>query len=242
MKKFSLSIAAMLVAGGSAAAADLPARHAAVAPAPIFVSSNWTGFYLGFQVGHVWENTRGSVFNGAGGLVGTGRIKPDGMLVGVHAGYNRQSGALVYGVEADAELSFVKKNDLPTGGPRSEENWRGSLRGRLGYAFDRTLVYATGGLAVRDRDFTFDNGLGVLFTKSGARFGWTVGAGDEHAFSRSWSVRAEYRYSDFGTHRYTVPAAFAPIVTTRLDATDHSVRLGVSYRFGAASGPVVARY
>ncbi len=241
MKRFFLSTAAILLAAGSVSAADLPARTAAVAPAPIFVAPTWGGFYLGVQAGYVWERTNGRVFNGAGGLVGAGILKPEGAVVGVHAGFNRQTGALVYGLEADAELSFVDKNSLPTGGPRSEENWRGSLRARVGYAFDRTLIFATGGLAVRDRDFTFDNGFGVLFTNSSARLGWTLGAGLEYAFNRNWSGRVEYRYSDFGTHSYGMPAAFAPIVTTRLEATDHAVRFGLSYRF-VTGGAVVARY
>jgi hypothetical protein len=134
-----------------ALAADLPARVAApVAPLPVF--QDWSGFYIGSHVGGVVEG-RGArtivsgdgggvvptLFGGRGGRTGiaAGRIEGRTVFQGLHAGYNGQWGAAVAGIEADV-ASLGPLDDV-----------LGSVRGRIGLANDRVLVYGTAGLAVR---------------------------------------------------------------------------------------------
>lgn len=242
MKRFVFSLIGAGLIAGSAIAADLPTRAPAPAPmmAPVFT---WTGFYVGAQGGYAWANMPGRGLNAAGAVIGTGTIKPAGVFGGLHAGYNMQSGGFVYGVEIDAELSGVRKNNLATFGPKVAETYRGSLRLRAGFAADRALFYVTGGAALSNAKTTITNGGGAFFAKSRTSLGWTLGAGVEYAFTNNWSGRLEYRYSDFG--RYSVsglPAAFAPLASVRFRHTDHAVRVGLSYRFGGTVAGVVAKY
>ncbi len=228
MKKIILAGALALIAA-PALAADLPRRSAAVAPAPIYAAPifTWSGFYVGAQAGYGWGKDKWAD-DGE-----TGSFSPNGVLGGVHAGYNWQSGALVYGVEGDLEYSNQReKKTLNDATVSSKIGPRGSLRLRAGYAFDRTLLYVTGGLAGAElkKESVFE---GDTFKRSSTEYGWTAGAGLEHAFTQNWSARVEYRYTDFGTSKFD---------TTKFDTTDQTVRVGLSYRFGGAASPVMARY
>ena len=244
MRKLLLASAAAVVVSSGAFAADLPARGAAVAPAPVFVAMNWAGFYIGAQVGYSWGDAKGTASpvpppNTLG-------VKPDGIVGGLHAGYNLQSGSFVYGLEADIEAAGTRKTQLfallgATAGFKSD--WRGSLRVRAGIAAgSNMLVYLTGGLAVADGSFRIGPPAPGVFTGSSTMLGWTVGAGAEYKFAPNWSARLEYRYSDFGADTFAMPAAFAPATSLRVKYNDHAVRVGVSYYFGGPAGAVVAKY
>ncbi|MGE3248111.1 MAG: outer membrane protein [Beijerinckiaceae bacterium] len=242
MKRLLVSASAFLALAGSAIAADLPGRGGAVAPAPMSSPIfTWEGFYVGAQAGYVWGRSNIAGYTAAGAIAGAGNFKPKGMVGGIHAGYNFQSGALVYGVELDAELSGVKYTDLFASGTRARESFRGSARLRAGFAFDRALLYVTGGAAFTNHEAgTFDGARWHSFSGNG--MGWTVGAGVEYAVTNNWTVRGEYRYSDFGTKNSALPAVFAPAVRIRDTYKDNAFRIGVSYRFGGPAGPVVAKY
>lgn len=111
------------------------------------------------------------------------------------------------------------------------------MRARVGVAFDRALIYATGGVAfasIRNEVFAPP----FASSTSTTRAGWTVGAGVEYAIDNNWSVRAEYRYTDYG--RFNV--GFFPLGSANTRFKENAVRVGVSYRFGSAAGPVLARY
>lgn len=223
MRKILLaSVAIASLAAVSAQAADLPARAPAMAPAPVFVGVNWTGLYVGAQVGYAWNEIKNVDFPES--------ANPHGVFGGLHAGYNQQFNNIVLGLEGDVELSGVQKKLL--GGDKFQESYRASLRLRAGYAIDRALLYVTAGGAMRDGKFSFP---GASLNET--YFGWTVGAGLEYAINQNWSARAEYRYTDFGRANYGI----APD-QIRVSSTDHAVRLGVSYRFGGFGGPVVAKY
>ena len=73
-----------------------------------------------------------------------------------------------------------------------------SLRGRVGYAFDRTLIFATGGIAFTQFSAEADLCNGASLNADQSLTGWTVGAGAEYAFTDNWIGRLEYRYYDFG--------------------------------------------
>ena len=242
MKKILLAGALALIAA-PALAADLPRRTAAVAPAPVYAAPvfTWTGFYVGAQAGYGWGKDKYSIVSAP--AVAPFSTSPTGVLGGVHAGYNWQSGAFVYGLDADLEYANQKDKHSITAPAAltfsSTIGTSGSLRLRAGYAFDRTLLYVTAGLAGADIKQTVLNGA-ITTKTSGVEYGWTAGVGLEHAFTQNWSARIEYRYTDFGTSKWAgtviVPA------TAKFDTTDQTVRVGLSYRFGGAARPVMARY
>jgi outer membrane immunogenic protein len=115
----------------------------------------------------------------------------------------------------------------------------GLLSARLGYAFDRYLLFAKGGAAVADALYVVDLPGIVSVQRSDTRFGWTVGAGIEWAVLGNWSIKAEYNYIDFGTVRLTETGAGGTVV---LDHTQrvHLAKFGLNYRFGPWA--VAAKY
>jgi outer membrane immunogenic protein len=191
MKKILLAGALALIAA-PALAADLPRRTAAVAPAPVYAAPvfTWTGFYVGAQAGYGWGKDKYSIVSAP--AVAPFSTSPTGVLGGVHAGYNWQSGAFVYGLEADLEYANQKDKHSITAPAAltfsSTIGTSGSLRLRAGYAFDRTLLYVTAGLAGADIKQTVLNGA-ITTKTSGVEYGWTAGVGLEHAFTQNWFPR-----------------------------------------------------
>jgi len=130
--------------------------------------------------------------------------------------------------------------------------WLGTLRGRAGVAFDRALIYVTGGLAYGDAKASsnatnFDGANTDLFagSVSGVRVGYTVGAGVEYAFTNNVSIKGEYLYYNLGSANYAVAPANAiaageGITTVATQKFDGNIlRVGINYKFG---GPIVAKY
>jgi outer membrane immunogenic protein len=248
----SAAAAAALLAGGSAFAADLPRTVAPPPPVvqqlPIFA---WTGFYVGLTGGYVFDTGKSTVV-GSPGLLATGFAPPgglktmgDGFTIGGTVGYNYQIGNFVAGLEADLSYVDLGKSVVTTLGPLTttvgnEMTYFGTVRGRLGVAFDRLLVYATGGLAFGDSDATTTvAGPGGAFWTGGkndTRFGYTLGAGLEYAFTGNWSAKVEYLYYDLGRQSYDSPqvqGAALPGVfgATRAENRGNIVRAGINYRF-----------
>ena len=244
IRQILLGTAAVVALTVTASAADLPSRKAPVAYAPVAMAYSCTGFYVGGRIGYAWAETRGRVYNPGGVFVGADTVKAQGLLGGVHAGYNMQSGSIVYGLEADLEAANVRGSKTLINGDfvKTRLGTQGSLRGRLGYAIDRTLLYVTGGLAIADIQNTYLLGgrVPAIDSISKTRFGWTLGAGIEYAIANNWTARAEYRYTDFGTKSDTLVMTY-PGFTSKNHVTDHAVRLGVSYKFGGPSA-IVAKY
>jgi outer membrane immunogenic protein len=237
-----LAATALTTAAVSAAsAADLPSR---AAPAPVFAPVpvfTWTGFYVGGQLGYGWNaddndfdvpvgyTVGGVPFTGFGGNEG------DGFLAGVHAGYNVQFGSFVVGVEGDIEGVFGDDDDdftgvilSPTGVPvaysipSNSIDWQGSIRARAGFAFDRALIYATGGFAFAG----LSDGIGD--SEDDTLTGWTLGAGIEYAFTNNLTTRIEYRYTSYDGEN----TVFDAVDYGSNDIDFHTVRVGLSYKFG----------
>mgnify|MGYP002622317243 CR=1 FL=1 len=206
-KLLALSMALGLSATGAMAADAIIYEPAPVSP-PLHAPFDWTGFYLGAQGGYAWTTLE----NGFLAL----DEDFDGGFLGVHAGYNVQNGDWVYGIEGDINYNWAEET---FGGVDVGLDWDASLRGRLGYAWDRTLLYGTAGLALA-------NGYveGGGYDESDTFVGWTVGAGVEHAFTQNVSARIEYRYSDFGDNDFGLGLG-------DFELTQHKVGLGFSYRF-----------
>ncbi|MGB3282668.1 MAG: outer membrane protein [Methylovirgula sp.] len=244
--KLLVSAAILATMTGGAWAADLPNTKGPPMYAPPPPQFTWTGLYVGAQAGYEWGTTSayletypGDVFAGTA----TG-VSPSGVVGGGHIGYNFQITQFVIGVEGDFEGTSASASALEGGGALFHENAeiQGSVRGRFGWAWDRVLIYGTGGVAfasIRDTST-----LGALVdSQTIGRAGWTAGGGIEYALDPNWSVRAEYRYTDYGSYSlplYNTDAGFA----ARLRNTDNRVEAGFSYKFDmfAPPMPVVAKY
>jgi outer membrane immunogenic protein len=210
VKKILLTTTGLIALGmAPAIAADLPARAYTKAPAAAIAINNWTGFYLGAMGGYAQENS-----DGLGTL--------SGGFAGGTAGYNWQMGNIVLGIEADAAWADV---GATVGAFEARIRDMGTVRGRVGYAFDQVLIYGTGGYAWADNRFT----VGAL-SDSTIHSGWTVGAGVEVMFAPKWSVKAEYLYRSFESQTY-----FAGVVLPGGVASGtlnlNSVQVGVNYHF-----------
>lgn len=227
MKKLLLATTAVLLAA-PAFAADLPRRSPAIAPAPVFVQAgDWTGFYVGLNVGYFAAKELGDA---------TANIKPDGFTVGARVGYDWQvGGSWVVGILGDIDASFAK-DDISTNNMELKIPLIASANLRVGYLITpATLLYATGGFTYADINTTL-SALVPAGTPDSA-MGWNVGAGIEHRLTQNWSVFGEYRYTSL---RLSDPVVAFPSIGRDADA--HVFKLGVNYRFGGSSRPVVARY
>jgi outer membrane immunogenic protein len=237
INKLLLSTVALAALAGTAYAADLPSRQAPPVyvppPLPVFT---WTGIYIGGQVGYEF----GKDSNGFGQSSST-----NGVIGGAHIGYNYQFPAsnFVVGLEGDVEGSGAKATTAYLAGPSYyNESIQGSVRGRLGYAVDRALFYATGGAAFGSIQNNYFGAAGSEDSLSHTRVGYTVGGGVEYAIDNNWSIRAEYRYTDFGHYTDVLANTGAGGVVTKHD-TDNKVEAGFSYKFNTFNpAPVVARY
>ena len=182
-----------------------------------------------------------------------------GFVGGGQVGYNFQFGNFVAGVEADIQYSdrnrrngtvtpfpgytFVGAPGLAfapppatvvTGFGSNNQNFFGTVRGRLGYAFDRALIYGTAGLA---------------YSGSNSRVGYAVGGGAEYAITNNFSLKLEGLYVDIRRSNSTFGTSFN-LATNTIFVGDGArrrneffvVRAGVNYRFGQPAGPVFAKY
>jgi outer membrane immunogenic protein len=204
MKRFAVGAAALTLAGmaQSADAADLGYRPYTVNQ-PLNAYS-WAGPYLGGNLGYEW----GSVTNNG--------TQPSGISGGVQGGYNFQSGAWVFGVEGDLELTGASDTFASW---KFSNPWFGTVRGRVGYAFNNILFYGTGGLAFGElRAQTF--GL----SESQTNVGWTLGAGTEFGLAPNWTGKIEYLYVDLSESQFAI---------TGVSNGYHFgvIRAGVNYHF-----------
>lgn len=278
MKKAILglvAIGALVTAPAMAADLRMPVK-APVAPiVPVF---SWTGFYIGGNVGGSWSDVP-ELFSlpNAGGGVGfnvANTANSSSIIGGGQIGYNYQIDHVVLGVEADFDWrnnsnTFSCPVITPTGcvpaaatasilSLHDEQNWLGTFRGRLGWAFDRVLFYGTGGLAYGNVQHTLTEtqltaaGGAVLaalsVTDNTTRTGWVAGAGIQYAITDQWSIGVEYLHVDLGDTTLSTPTPAVTINTVTFNPssarfTDRSdiVRATLDWRFNFG-GPVAARY
>ncbi len=196
---------------------------------------DWTGPYIGLQSGYGSGSSTGGLR--VGGFAIPYDIHPDGVIGGAHLGYDWQSGHLVLGGVADAEGAAITGTDTTTTAQFSTHilnEFDASVRGKVGFAFDRVMFYGTGGVAFGSVKTQYScptcTATGAPFDQiNDMRVGWTAGAGIAYAIDPRWSTAVEYRYVDLGDGRFNDP------VTTASDSGNHfafnSVRLSVSYHF-----------
>ncbi len=234
IRKF-LVPAAALVAAAPVLAADLASPPVYPPAVPLFT---WTGLYLGGQIGYAWVTDTLTVSPFGFGT----NFTPNGVVGGAHVGYNLQVSQFVVGLEGDVEGTGISRSFSP-GGVLYDTSIpvQGSIRGRLGVAFDRALLYATGGAAFASFDTSVTAFRGVDQTST-ARTGWTVGGGIEYAVTGNWSIRAEYRFADFGRFSVATPITFGFGSFVNHHETENAVRAGFSYKFGSFGAPAAAGY
>ncbi|MEO1550751.1 MAG: outer membrane beta-barrel protein [Pseudomonadota bacterium] len=152
------------------APAPVAAAPAALPPAPVL--PDWTGGYVGGQFGL--------------GQGEVGDTDADGLLGGVHAGYDYDFGALVVGAAVDLDLA-----NLELDGDAGEIDQVFRLKGRVGYDLGQALVYGTAGLAQASAEVG-----GTDLEDTGAFFG----LGLDYRVATNWTVGAEvlrHSFDDF---------------------------------------------
>lgn len=234
-----------------------PAADIADTEAPLAVH-NWTGFYIGANIGFAFggddevdiKEDPSDVF----GKREAGDLVLSGLFGGPEVGFNFQTGDVVFGLEGDFEFSGIDDDDF---GSAEAENapgahvldadssndvdWFSTVRGRLGWAFDNVLLYATGGVAIGHFDYrvdgVFSDDLFFTIDDDFTQVGWTAGAGLEWAFGENWSAKVEYKFLDFGEESLDAtvfdaggdPAGLTE--ETEAELNFHTVKFGVNYRF-----------
>ncbi len=194
---------AITLAVTAAGAADIPRASYYTAPAPVGAYS-WTGPYLGLNLGYQWGYTTNNP------------TRPSGTAGGIQAGYNWQSGQLVFGGETDLSLSAAEDMFAPW---KFANPWFGTLRGRVGFALNNILFYGTAGFA-----YGGVRGENPALSESKTHIGWTAGAGMEVGLTPNWSAKVEYLYIDLADRAFAATG-----VSNGLESS--LLRLGVNYRF-----------
>jgi outer membrane immunogenic protein len=207
----STALSAVLVS--AALAADLPTKKGPP-PAPVAAPFSWTGFYLGGNIGAIFDpdsvTNEASNNNTFGSLLPSGAtqtLSPTGFLGGVTGGYNWQTSNFVLGLEGDFDWASARASfsDNTCGGlcwtHSAKLSSFADARLRLGYAFDRFLPFITGGVVYGDISNTFydspNDGFGPFTLGRGGAFGWTIGGGGEYALDSHWSIKAQYLFMQF---------------------------------------------
>jgi outer membrane immunogenic protein len=252
MRRLLLGCAALTFAG-FAFGADLPVK----APPASVSYFSWTSCYVGAHAGYGWGRT--SFFGPDFAPTSSEGVRDDisGPLVGGQVGCNYQLfGNWVVGVEGSLSWGRIR-GDVPnllsvgpfafSDMPGSKTDLLGSATGRIGYAWDRTLLYLmAGGAWDHNRyEVAFPS---VDIGASEVRVGLMAGVGIEWAFMDNWSARIQFDYYGFPrggngsiflmsdpTHPvFTDPASVVQRIET--------VTLGINYHFQSTSAPVVAKY
>jgi outer membrane immunogenic protein len=248
MKKLLLGTVGLIALGmaAPASAADLPARPYTKAPAYVAAIYDWSGFYVGANGGwgssrNCWDNT--SVTAG----VREGCNNANGAVAGGQFGYRIQSGAFVYGLEAQGDWADLKGSHVslvfPGVSNQTKVNALGLFTGQVGYAWNNVLGYLKGGAAITNDKYngiSVATGLGIDAAKE-ARWGGTVGAGLEYGFAPDWSAAVEYDHLFMGTRGNTFNFVNTGAVS-RADRISQDVDLvtaRINWRFG---GPVIGKY
>ena len=243
MRQFWIHAACAALASAPAIAADMPFK--AKAP-PLAAPYNWTGFYVGANVGYSVGRDPSAFASAFFGGAESFSLQPAGAIGGGQIGYNWQTGRWVLGIEADIQASGQKDSACVTrclvgsiGATIDQEMpWFGTVRGRIGWAEGAALFYLTGGLAYGRVNTTinfFDppspNDLRAF---SATKTGWTLGGGIEAAIAGPWTAKVEYLYVDLGSVSGAfnfLNLAFLPHTFTS-GVHDHIFRAGINYRFG----------
>ncbi len=232
MKKTLIGLATSLAfasAASGAVAAD-PSYYPAPAP-----TIDWAGLYIGAHGGYTSARTDWNV--GPGFPIS---IAPDGLLGGGLLGYNLQFNSFVFGLEGDFSVGDIDEGpgNFNIGGLQSANvNWLATIRGRLGYAFNDWMIYATGGFDFADLEL-YDS-LQAPARDRQTLTGYVLGAGAEAKLDRllnidthdALSARLEYMYGNYGSENFQIGGTREPA-----DLENHTIRAAVIWRFNGTGG------
>jgi outer membrane immunogenic protein len=265
---------------GAAGAADIPPRTNTKAPATGAEAYSWTGLYVGGNVGGVWAGGSDATNFFDPGIADpfpelvnnpeAKAVRNTAVMGGFHAGFNWQMAQWVFGAEADFDWTDRKTEfcrepyrissacrDLKAGflAFKEKTEWLASARGRLGYAWERVMIYGTGGAAWGKIDTSINANcleagcglssfpLDTTANFSDTKLGWVAGGGVEAMLNANLIVRMEYLHYDLGhitnTLNLRVDPAFPQDITWSRSLRYNTVRLGLSYKF---DGPAAAKY
>lgn len=202
--------------------------------APVLAQSDfWSGPYLGGHLGYGRGKVTGTVFDEA---TSTSSNSFGSLYAGIHGGYNLVLPSRLFaGVEGDMSFANFSSDDRIVtrasnrGVITDDIDYIARIRGRVGYAFDRWLVYGTGGFAWSQARWHELPGLTADQDKVlRVRTGWAAGAGVEWAIAPEWSARFEYMFDKFGSAAAAFPSG------TRYESSFslHTLRLGLNRHFG----------
>ncbi len=272
LRKSLLSlISGFAVCGASqmAFAGDMPVKGRAPG------GYDWSGFYVGATAGfartkadvglNVVNNDNADPLYRVGDIpflnaLGSSNMSASKAIVGGKIGYNHQWGAVVGGLEVDYSAFRLNKSAAPSGNPflvplfgagtasfntNVSTNWLATFRGRIGYSFDRALVYGTGGVALSRVNFSdtysafSPNGGGndsESIAASKTKVGWALGAGVDYAMTKNWIVSAEYLHIDLGSMNVSSVASTGGFTRTATfnfstKLTSDIVRAAVAFKF-----------
>jgi outer membrane immunogenic protein len=240
-------VLAALAAPDPVLAADLRIKAPPIAPPMPY---SWAGFYVGLNVGGAWAKSDADTSQGVAvpGQYATGPCdagcafstssNSTAAIGGVQAGYNIQTGRMVYGIETDfdwrdqsSSTQTVFNTFFDNQVTASTQQWVGTLRGRIGYAFAPDwLGYASGGLAYGNLQHTVTQTFcfsptnchpARAFSDNVTQLGWVVGAGVDYAINRNWSLGVEYLYIRFSDDTLSAPRVTLLDVYPATTATFH---------------------
>jgi outer membrane immunogenic protein len=232
LRRLTLGLA-MLGWGSTAARADQIGSPLA--------DARWTGFYVGAQLGGAWTQldwryVNANYFNTLGPAVAGTQFDhdPSGVVGGSVGGYNYQMGPWVLGVEVSVSAADLSQ-ELPSpifpalDVTANRMSWLATAAGRLGYAWDRWLIFAKGGWAGADVELTlFDVSASVRGSKSQWANGWVVGAGAEYMLSSCLSIGFAYDHAGLSVDNETVACpgcAGAPAAGFGVPVVDGDIRV-----------------
>lgn len=209
-------------------------------------SYDWSGFYLGANLGYGWAESEPTI-RYLDEVKNTTKLSSDmeGVVGGVQLGYNWQVKNFLVGIETDfssADISSENSDQIANADDYDivKENNRinsfGTLRARLGFLpADRLLAYVTGGWAYGDVDYTtyIDSNPNPSenYKYKETKSGWVVGAGLEYGVSEHVTLRAEYLYIDWGNQYDKVYSPNFYDVEYGWDTTIDVFRVGLNYLF-----------
>jgi outer membrane immunogenic protein len=277
MKQILLATTALALSSAAFAADLSPATMPLKAPPMAAPAFTWTGCYVGGQIGGDWGHANfidpntsfgdglglfaptgsGVGINQGGGVLGGGQLGCDYQfatnwvigLAGDFSWTNINGSSTDPYAFADADSLFGGKSGVPAT-MYDKTEWLATATGRVGYAWDRFMLYGKGGAAWEHSTDSIQNlavwgthdaglcysGAYVACNPSGTETnaGWTVGVGLAWAFADNWSAGIEYDHYGFGSHTVTLSdfnpgyVLSGPItVNQRIDA----VKLTLDYRF-----------
>jgi outer membrane immunogenic protein len=219
----------------AALAAGIPVKAAAPPPPPPF---SWTGCYVGAHGGYKSGEVNEDFING---LPFSSYDAVDGASLGANVGCNFQSGIWVFGIVGDWTWTSLEGNGFapnPIFVLSAEENWFGTVRGKVGFAINRWWGYVTGGWAWSEWKMQewITGAPGTRIEDTQTIDGWVLGVGMDYAFTNNWIFNAEFLYTDYGTNTWynppdvnTCPGCTVP---RDIEHNNFFVKVGFAYKFG----------